>query len=149
MKTVVVTMMVDAVVTTTTMASVMMTTMTMASDVMRMVAGAVVITMVAVAALMMATDAVMMVIGAAMMGHAKMMEAVVGSLDVHPLLMLTSPVKYARFMDTQLMTAGGAIRIIRIVMMIAMTRRRVLMLPIKLIPTGILTLEQHTTSLES
>jgi hypothetical protein len=40
-----------------------------------------VITMVAVAALMMATDA-------AMMEHARMMEVIVGLLDVHPLLML-------------------------------------------------------------
>jgi hypothetical protein len=52
-------------------------------------------------------------------------------------------------MDTQLMTAGGATRIILIVMMIAMTRRRVPMPPIKLIPTSIVTLEQHITSLES
>jgi hypothetical protein len=52
-------------------------------------------------------------------------------------------------MDTQLMTAGGAIRTILTVMMIVMTRRRVLMPPIKLIPTGILILELHITSLEN
>jgi hypothetical protein len=52
-------------------------------------------------------------------------------------------------MGTQLMTAGGTTRIILIVMMIVMTKRRVPMPPIKLIPTGILTLERHITSLES
>jgi hypothetical protein len=149
-------MMIDVAMTSAVMIGAMIGVMMIGVAMSRAVMTCVVMTDTMISAVMIGivTSHAMMIgamIGAAMIGAAmsRAVTKLAGAVGVTALLplLLMCAIRYARFMVTPLVTAGGAMVMILMMKWIA-TSRRCMLLPMALTPTGTLILALQTTLLE-